>query len=433
LNTEASYRFERSVDPEGVVRAIERFTDLLLESQPNVRVSNVIDLYPGKASRESIFLRLERANRLLGMDISRVDAIRYFESLGFDLDAHSEPIRVTPPSWRPDLEREIDLIEELGRVHGYEKIPEELPIGKTPVGGVHGDLHFLDRLRESLVRTGFVQIVSHSLRDSHLLDAPIPHVKPKNPASPEMGLLRNSLLPSLADAGVRNGGRDLHLFEIGAVFNATGDTPTERKMLGILSTGDLHPSGWQRNSTPNADFFSLKGALEAALDALSVKVRYDIATEVDARYHPTRLASVYIHGQAVGSMGQIHPTVAGELGLGPETYLAELDLAHLYGAAEIAYRPISRNPSVRRDISFEIDKAVPYARIDEAIASACGPELERHWLFDVYEGKGIGDGNHSLSVALQLRKMASNFTDEEANQVRERAVSALAALGAKPR
>ena len=433
LNTEASYRFERSVDPDGVVRAIERFTDLLLESQPTVRVSNVVDLYPGRKSSEPIPLRLERANRLLGMQIARVDAIRYLESLGFDLDANSEPIRVTPPSWRPDLEREIDLIEELGRVHGYEKIPEELPVGRTPVGGAHGELHFLDRLRESLVRAGFVQILSHSLRDSHPLDAPAAHVVPKNPASPEMALLRNSLLPSLADAAVRNGGKDLHLFEMGAVFHVTADRATERKVLAILSTGALHVSGWQSDSSTNADFFSLKGALETALDSLSVHVQFEGATESDGRYHPTRLARVLVKGEAVGSIGQIHPTVAEELGLGAETYLAELDLASLYHSIEISYRPISRNPSVRRDISFEIDKAVPYARIDEAIASACGPELERHWLFDVYEGKGIGDGNHSLSVALQLRKMASNFTDEEANQVRERAVSALAALGAKPR
>ena len=433
LNTEASYRFERSVDPDGVVRAIERFTDLLLESQPNVRVSNVVDLYPGKVSRDPIVLRLERANALLGMSIDRADAVRYLKGLGFDLTDNGDTIQVTPPSWRPDLEREIDLIEELGRVHGYEKIPEQLPVGNTPVGGVHGKLLFFDRLREALVRAGFVQIVSHSLRDVHLLDAPVPHVKPKNPASPEMAILRNSLLPCLADAAVRNGGRDLHLFEVGVVFSEGKGGPVENMEIAVLATGALAPTGWQRDVQSHADFFSLKGALEAALDSISVRVRFEAEQNDDSRYHPTRHAGVFVGGNRIGSIGQIHPSAAESLGLSHETNLAQLDLSAIDSSAEIEYRPISRNPSVRRDISFEIDKEIPYERIEQAITDSCGPELERHWLFDVYEGKGIAEGSHSLSVALQLRKQGSNFTDEEANQVREKAVLALSALGARPR
>lgn len=435
LNTEASYRFERSVDPEGVVRAIERFTHLLTQSLPQVTASNIVDLYPGKQTRPQIRLRLDRANRLLGMEIDPKDALRYLRNLGFEVPESNpeDVIHITPPSWRPDIVREEDLIEELGRVHGYEKIPSELPIGHTPVGGTHGVLYKIDLIRDALVRAGFIQLVSHSLRDKHPLDNPGEHVGPKNPASPEMSVLRNSMLPCLADAAVRNGGKDLHLFEIGNAFSKKATGTSETKHLGILSVGALQPFSWQKGDAGQASFYSLKGALENALSQANIEFKISASAEPDARFHPTRDACIYVGGKLVGFLAQIHPNVAENLGLSPETYLAELDLSKLDQDAEITYRSISRNPAVRRDISFEIAKSQTFESIENAITNACGDVLERHWLFDVYEGKGIGEGNHSLSIALQLRKAGENFTDEEANQVRERAVAALSELGAKSR
>ncbi len=435
LNTEASYRFERSVDPDGVVRAIERFTQLLTQSLPLVAFSNIVDLYPGKQTREPIQMRLERANRLLGMTVTPEEATRYLSNLGFEITSHSPQAtyHIIPPSWRPDIVREEDLIEELGRVHGYEKIPEELPIGHTPVGGTHGPLFKLDLIRDALVRAGFIQIVSHSLRDKHPLDNEGGHVGPKNPASPEMSVLRNSLLPCLADAAVRNGGKDLHLFEMGAAFFPGKEKVEEKKLLGILSVGALQPFSWQKSDAGQASFYSLKGALENALRQANIEFEVKASDEPDPRLHPTRDAYIHVGGKLAGFIAQIHPNIVENLDLPAETYLAEIDLAKLTNEAEISYRPISRNPAVRRDISFEIAKSTPFAKVDDALIEACGEVLERHWLFDVYEGKGIGEGNHSLSVALQLRKQGENFTDEEANQVRERAVAALASLGAKPR
>ena len=434
LNTEASYRFERSVDPNGVVRAIERFTQLLLESQAHVSYSNVVDHYPGCNERDPVSLRLERANRLLGMTIGADDAEGYLRNLGFDLSVSHDPettFRVVPPSWRPDIVREIDLVEELGRVHGYERIPSELPIGQTPVGGTKGHLYRIDLIREAMVRAGFIQVVSHSLRDLHSLDASGERVGPKNPGSPEMAWLRNSNLPCLAEAAVRNGAKDVHLFEIGKVF-----TPeSEYRSLGVLSTGSLQPSHWRKSETVAADYFSLKGAIESAFQSVEVPLEFHSMASVDSRLHPTRCAEIRLGGQCLGWLAQIHPNAAEAACLAEETILAEINLDALEAGAlqEIAYKPISRNPSVRRDISIEISKSTAFDSVERALRQACGDVLERHWLFDVYEGKGIGEGNHSLSVALQLRKHGGNFTDEEANQVREKAVAALVALGAKPR
>jgi phenylalanyl-tRNA synthetase beta chain len=438
LNTEASYRFERSVDPDGVVRAIERFTELLVASQPGIRFSNVVDIYPGKSSLAPIELRLNRANRLLGMEIDAVSAERYLRNLGFELTTTHQPettFHITPPSWRPDIVREIDLVEELGRVHGYERIPEELPIGHTPSGGVHGPLLKVDLLRSSLVTAGLVQTISHSLRDRHPLDASTERIGPKNPASPDMALLRNSILPSLADAAVRNGGKDIHIFEVGVVFSGCNGKYFEAKELGVLSTGILQPPGWQSSGSGQADLFSLKGTIEAVLSASGYAITFEARDGADGRFHPTRFASIEAGGESVGYLGQIHPAIAEACKLPEGTCLACIDLESLIQNAErpIGYRAISRNPSVRRDLSIELSKSIPFTDVEGAVAAACGEVLEKQWLFDVYEGKGIAEGNHSLSIALQLRKHGENFTDEEANQVRERVVAALVALGAKPR
>lgn len=437
LNTEASYRFERSVDPNGVVRAIERFTDLLLQSQSNVQISNVVDHYPGRVQFEPLILRVARSSVLLGMEISVDQAKSYLERLGMDVtDQGDGSLSVVPPSWRPDIVREIDLVEELGRVHGYERIPEELPIGHTPVGGVIGEYLDRDRLREAAVRAGFIQIWSHSLRDLHPLDAGGQRVGPRNPASPEMAHLRNSLWPCLADAAQRNGGRDLHLFELANVFSRSDQGYLERVELALWSSGALLPTSRQGEKNPEADFFSLKQSVVEIVENLAVEIRFESPNKSDARLHPTRQAVILSEsGKACGTLGQLHPDIAEELGLPIQSLVAALDVATLFESSSrtVRLKQISRNPAVRRDISFETPKSIPFATLESAIKTACGDVLERQWLFDVYEGKGIADGNHSLSVALQLRKPGENFTDEEANQVREQAVQALVALGAKPR
>jgi phenylalanyl-tRNA synthetase beta chain len=435
LSTEASYRFERSVDPEGVVAAIDRFGELLRLSLPDLTVGELVDVYPAPPSPKTVRLRIGRARRLLGVDVAFDEARHYLERLGFEVRAGDEEFEVVPPTWRPDVVREEDLIEEVGRVHGYEKIPERLPEGTTSSGG-YGEVDLrANELRLAFVRLGFVETVSYSLRDVHPLDAPTPRVGPRNPGSPEMAWLRNSLWPSLADAARRNGGRNLHLMEAGRVFSSGEDRPVERRSIAALSTGELYPPARAKEPVPTADFFSLKGILTET--ALAAGLRLDVthAPEADARLHPGRQAVVLAGETEVGRIGQIHPEAAEAIGLPAETVLLELDVdrAIEHGGAEMRVRPISRNPAVRRDISFLMDQSVPYAQVEREVSEAVGDVLERIWLFDVYEGQGVPEGKHALAVALQLRKHGENFTDEEANQVRERAVAAIETLGGTPR
>jgi phenylalanyl-tRNA synthetase beta chain len=455
LSTEASYRFERSVDPEGVVAAVNRFKMLLDEVGGARPVPGVIDVYPNPPQPVRLPVRLSRAVRLLGMPVSADEARSYLTRLGFEVSGDGEPFQVAAPTWRPDIQREDDLVEEIGRIHGFDRIPEAFPTGVTTLGGVFGTEREADRIREALSRTGFVQTISHSLRDAHPLDDPgLNRIGPRNPHSPEAALLRNSLLPSLADAARRNGGRDVHLFEVGRVFAMIEDRPQEQRMVALLSSGELYPPNRAKEPMPQSDFFSLKGALEEAIRAIGGQLEFfdpaDVApTRTDPRLHPTRQALVSAAGNPAGIIGQIHPDVAEEVGIAPGTVLAEVSLdalhrapaphegsatATAYASAQAhGYRPISRNPAVRRDIAVVVEKSLPYARLEEAVRGAAGDVLERIWLFDVYEGAGIPEGKHSLAIALQLRKFGENFTDEEANQVRERIVAELESLGATPR
>lgn len=436
LNTEASYRFERSVDPEGVVAALARFAELLEQIQPAVKVSGPIDIYPTPLKHEPVDLDVERGARLLGMPLTLDQSETYLTRLGFHVEHGPNLLRVSPPSWRPDIVREEDLIEELGRVHGYEKIPSVLPQGTTTQGGIFGLPAFIAKLRNGALRAGYSQTISHSLRDLHPLDKPfVERVGPRNPNSPDMALLRNSVLPSLAEAARRNGGKDLHLFEIGRVFVKQGTTYVEDVHLGLLSMGALQPPHWVKGASAEADYFSLKATIEDLGDFVGLQFSFAQAREPDPRFHPTQQSEIWLGDKAVGVMGTLHPDVAEESDVPPNAVAAELSPSAVFGQyqATVKLAPVSRNPSVRRDISLLLEKSVPYATVSEVIQNSIGDYLEKQWLFDVYEGEGIPAGKHSLSVALQLRKHGENFTDEEANRVREQAVQALSALGATTR
>ena len=409
LNTEASYRFERSVDPEGVVAAILRFSELL-----GAEGTAIVDEYPGRVGRAPVALRPARARLLLGMDVTDEEAETHLRRLGMDVRREDGRLLVVPPSWRPDIVREEDLVEEVGRVHGYDRIPETPLVGTNQIGGPKGALLLEDRLREAIVRLGYVQAMSHSLRDLHPLDAPTRRLAPRNPGSPEAAYLRNSMLPGLAEAAARNGGKDLRLFEAGRAF-----APDEFRSLGLLAT--------------DADFFAFKGDLAAA--AASVGVALGFAASSDGRLHPGRQARMTTDGKEVGLFGQIHPEVAEAADLPTGTLVAEVDVAGLLAAAspERVLRPVGRNPANPRDIALLIDPSVPYESIETKIAAAGGELLEKQSLIEVYRGAGIPEGKHSLTIRLVFRKPVGNLTDEEANQARDAVVAALAGLGGTTR
>lgn len=430
LQTEASYRFERYVDPEQVVAALNRLTDLLIAEQPDIKVFQIQDDYPRPPKAIQLSLRPARASALLGMEVSLAECRAYLTALGCKVEENSpDALAVTPPSWRNDLLREEDLIEEVGRVHGYDRIPSAAPIGSTPEGGAFGFELLQDKIRSEVLAAGLDQMLTFSLRDLHPLDGPGKRTRVRTPHSPEIAYLRNSLLSSLADSAHRNGLRDLHIFELGRVFPESG----EATHLGILSVGKFEGPSWIPTDQSSSDFYTVKGTLKKLCSQLGCSLT--LAESSDSRLHPTRQASVIIGGLECGVMGQIHPNVAEEAGLLPETMLAEIDLEKLreLPTGQRSWHSISRHPGTRRDIAIVVPKTVSFAQIEDSVRRAAGPVLESMSLFDVYEGKGIPEGQHSLAIGIDLRKPDSTFTDEEANQVRDSVVAALVELGAQLR
>ena len=440
LNTEASYRFERSVDPDGVVAAMHRYVELVIAADPGASATQVIDVYPGKAVRHPMDLRVDRASMLLGMEITAGQADGYLSRLGFQtVLTGPSTISVTPPSWRPDIVREEDLVEELGRIHGYDQIPEEPLRGTTPMGGPQGFELWTDCLRTGSLRAGLTQTISHSLRDIHPLDAPTSsdrqRIGPRTPASPDTSYLRNSVLASLGDAARKNNTKEIQIFEIGRVFDQVGDTFVETANLGALLSGPIQTGSWSLSPSGTSTFFTLKGILESVLGSVGVFVRLEAPQDLDPRFHPTRQALILVGTEVIGVIGQLHPDVAKDAGLVADTSGFELGLRAAYEQRNVALKlsSVSRHPSVRRDMSVLADRTVPYETIAATIASAVGDMLEKQWLFDEFAGQGIPEGKRALGIAIQLRKSDSTFTDEEANQVRDAAVAALAGIGASTR
>lgn len=429
LNTDASYRFERSVDPDGVVAALNRVRELLIDlGHKDGCLTGVSDFIHSTRTPADVSLNLKRANTLLGLEIEPEQAERYLTALGFAPQKHGENYRVSVPSWRFDITREEDLIEELGRVHGYEKIPAWLPEGKAQTGGVQGRFKAEEILVETALRLGLDQTLNHSIQgNAGLLDGPSGNIRLR--ATPEeTGYLRNSLLAGLAGAMQRNGASHLQLFELGPIFQKTQQGFETKKALGIILQGAIYPNDRQTEVVPTADFFTLKAMLEKLAESIGEDLKLTQGSN-DPRLHPTRSAEV--QGKKwQGSLGQLHPDVTKTAGLEENTFYAEMVLNGAAWEPEAHFHPVSRTPSIRRDIAFLIDKSVPFAKIETAVKQALGPTLENVWLFDVYESKGVPEGQHSLALALTLRKADSTFTDEEANQERERVVLALTELGA---
>jgi phenylalanyl-tRNA synthetase beta chain len=422
IKTEASYRFERWVDPDGVVGALNRFAELYQQITGKGSLPGVADSYPGRSTGAALSVRPQRARKLLGMEVSDEDCLQSLSRLGYEPVVVEDSIRCRVPSWRADVSREEDLVEEIGRVYGYEKIPELPPHGYAAAGGAHGIELFGDEARGALLRCGLDQVMTHTLRGEGPLDRAVEKVRVRTPHSPEVAWLRSSMLPGLADCALRNGGRGLQLFEIGRVF----ENGKETTQLGAMMIGALDEPTWGGLKPAMADFFTLKGVIESLCHSLHVP--FEIGSSHDDRFHPTRQASL---GEA-GVFGQLHPDIQEALGFPEPVLAAEIDLDVLMPLAGVEQRlkPISRNPAIRRDVAVVTAKTVAYAELDGAIRNAGGDVLEKHWLFDVYEGKGVPDGHHSLAIALQFRKLDGTFTDEEANQVRDRIVAALASAGA---
>lgn len=423
LSTEASMRFERGVDPEAVTVGADRACLLMAEWCGAHVLAGTIDV--GTAlERRHVTMRASRASMLIGYDVTASDAVEVFDRLMMSSVTHGDEVKVEVPGYRVDIEREVDLIEEVVRVQGYERVGSTTPSVRQ-AGGTPEAYAFRDRVRGSLRRAGLREIRSFPFAsdDDLQLTGDADAIGVANPLQAEESWLRTRLTPGLLKAIRRNVYRQVRsaaLFEVGTVFRLVDGVPEERSKVAFAMTG-MAELGW--TGRRECDFFDAKGVVEALMGDLGVE--WSSGEPVGSPLHPSRSAFVMVNGGRAGVFGEIHPSVARSLDVPGRIGMAEIELAALIAHASptITVRDIPRFPPVRRDLSFALDEGVASGEVLDAIRAAGGDLVAECELFDVWSGPPLEAGKKSLSFALDLRAPERTLESQEADEAVERIVS----------
>jgi len=434
VRTEASARFERGTDPAGPPVAQDRAASLLRAWGAGRGLRPIVDVYPRRLKQPAIRLRPTRAAAVLGIDISKERMIRILRALGCTVTG-GVPLRVRPPSFRPDLVREEDLVEEVARIYGYDRVPLTMPRGETTPGTIVPVLRIDGRIRETLARSGLTEVLTLTLEPAEVApQGGIPSVALQNPLVADQAALRTSLLPGLLDVLSGNANRrveDVQVFELGRVFRAAQNArPVEQRSLGIAVMGPWR-TGWNIPiDQAAADFFHLKGILEALLRDLGVRdwqvaplaPQDPWADSEHLWWHPARAAVLSVAGRVVGRFGELHADLGAARRLPHRAYVAEVDLeALLPMVVLVGTAPeLPRHPAVERDIAVVSPDHLPAAAIEEAIRAGAGPLLEALDLFDVYAGPPVPSGHRNLAYRLRLRDRDRTLTADEAEEIIQR-------------
>lgn len=432
LSSEASRRFARHVDPNGVLRAANRAADLITEFSDGKALPGVADSYPAPVGEARVALRPARANAVLGVELSSETMIELLQRLGLRVDAQSkELLQVAVPTWRRDIEREIDLIEEIARLNGYEKIPTTLPKTVNAAAGRSLSQRLEERARGVLLRCGLNELMTYSLENAAAVSRAgltgndglsTPAVELRNPLSDDYTQLRTSLIPSLLEVLKTNAGADAptRVFEIGKVYlpapiKTSGEIapPDERLRIGIALLAAPSQPHWQKQNTA-IDFFTLKGIVERIFNGLGAPTAVFRATQ-NPPFHPGRCAAASLNGEDVGMLGEIHPDIAERYELRHRAYIALIDFDALVRHISITpkFDPFSKTPPADRDIALVVPEKTSAAAIESTVRAAAGVLLENARVFDVYQGENIADGFKSMAVALRFRAPDRTLQESE--------------------
>ena len=440
MHTDASHRFERGVDPAGQERAIERITALLLDivgGEPGpVVVTEEPDHVP---VRPEVTLRLQRLNRVLGSNLGADDVQPILDRLGMAsvYDEDEQRWRVTAPTPRFDIAIEEDLIEEVARVYGYDRLPTAIPSGElTPDTPSESRVPDAD-LRRLMCGSDYQEAVTYSFVDGGLLQrlgleqGALPLA---NPISSDMDHMRTSLLPGLLEALARNQRRQrerVRLFEIGTVFN-TGADPFEQRRIAAVAVGPAAPEQWGVERRP-LDFHDIKGDVERLL-ALRGLDEAGWTAGKRPWLHPGQQADVSLGGRVVGWVGAIHPGLLSQLDIDGPVMAFEFDAAAIAIRELPNVNEISKFPSVRRDLSFVVPDAVTFDEVREVVENHAHTIMTNLLIFDVFKGKGVETGYKSLSIGLILQDVSSTLSDEVVDPVIQDVIEGLKTrLGAQLR
>jgi phenylalanyl-tRNA synthetase beta chain len=435
LPSEASYRFSRGVHPEMVRPALGRAAELMRRYAGATVCRGFVDVYPAPLAPKVVDLRMSEVRRILGVDLPLDECARLLRALEYGVEPiGADVLRVASPPHRLDIqEGAADLIEDVVRLYGFDRLPPTLLADRLPSQSPESPIAFEDRVRDLLIFAGLQEVISYSLttpeREAALRLPPMDYVTLKNPISSERTALRHSVLTGVLEATAANLKHtdDVRLFEIGAIYlpRPGQRLPDEARCLGVAVVGKRRPEFWEEGTAPNTplDFYDLKGIMEALVAELHLAdVSYQLAREAagpPAALHPGKSAVLLVGSKAIGSFGELHPKTAEAFGLAGRTVLAgEFDLEALEAATPPRYRysPLARFPAALRDVAVVVAEEVSGERVAAEIRAAGRDLLRGVRLFDLYRGEGVGAGRKSLAYALTYQADDRTLTDKEVDR-----------------
>jgi len=438
MHTDASHRFERGADFAATPLACARVVKLIRDSAGGRLEGGEVDVMARHVGHPAITLRCGEVTRILGKEIDPKEIERIVRRLGFTVLSGAAPAPETvfslqAPSWRLDIEREIDVIEEVARLHGYDDFPNTLPAFAGAVIALPDERKDA-RMRRTLLALGYDEAMSWTFigpQDAKAFSSNEPLVL-ENPISDEAAVMRTSLLPGMLQMlawNLNRGNNDVRLFEAGHGFAKLGSGVDERKRLSLGATGAAEPASWERPARPYT-FFDMKGDVEELLSAIAHRGLYFDGNAAEF-FHPGRSARAVVDGAMVAQFGQLHPEVAAARKLRQDVYIGEIYLDRLYAHAlrEPRYTPIPRFPAVDRDFSFLFDNAVTFERIRNAISALHLAELRKFTPIEVFRGGAISPGKYSVLLRAEFQSPERTLTDETVAVWAQQIVQALQALG----
>ncbi len=435
LKSESSSRFEKGIDINNVSFALDRAVELISRLSGGTVARGLIDVYPDPVSPREISLSVDRVCGLVGISTDSHEIAGLLEGLEFEvLSLSADELLLRVPTFRVDIEREVDIVEEVARLLGYDNIPSVLPevpmVAKKP-----SVITVMEkRLRDIFVSYGFLEAINYSFEAPELLRTFgfEESIRIMNPISRELSEMRMSLLPSLVKnvrLNLSRQNQDVRLFESGKVFYPKNmdQLPNEVKKFAAIATGKRAPEIWDGE---RFDFFDIKSVLERSLEVLSVDTRIEFGSiSPDHGFlWPGKSSAVLVDGNILGVVGELHPHLLEKLEISESVYVLELDLSLLsvvYTSFERKFSPLPKFPSLRRDIALVVDDVVPVREILAVIKKTDSGIIENAWVFDVYKGNSLEKGKKSVALSLILRNRERTLTDEDANRVQQDVLESL--------
>jgi phenylalanyl-tRNA synthetase beta chain len=436
LNTEASHRFERGVDPEGTIHAVNRAAKLMAEIGGGTLIEGLIDEYPKSQSKDSIHLSVKRTERLLGIGLDRDRIKELLQSIEISVDDTSDnedAVIVTPPAFRVDLSRPEDLMEEVARLSGYGNIPTTFPQMPSEARSPAKKLSLRNRIKHLMTGFGFTEVITYSF--AHELSVDVLRLKKKdprrsmikilNPLTEDQAVMRTSLLPGLLNTvryNISQQIKNLKIFEIGKIFihSDPPNLPQEPEILTALWTGTRNAGTWHERRNL-CDFYDMKGVAEGLLNALKLdKIRFTKMRYECCYYtRPGYTAQILADDAEVGLVGEIYAQVLESYDLTQTVYILELELDKLASLIPelIFFKPIPKFPAVYRDITVIVNKGIETQQVIDTVEDSNEQLVESLNLFDVYEGDPIPAGKKSISFRVTYRSSSKTLEDVDVNDL----------------